>query len=132
MTRAKSPLFSYTVTAPDVSISSDLSNPISSGSHPTLTCTIVLDASVDVEVGIEVSWRGPAYGLGEYTLTAPVVNGSAEVPTYTSTAELNAYETFYDSGPYGCSAVLRPLTNSDFIRNSPSSSSRTIQGELVI
>ena len=63
-------------------------------------------------------------------MTDLLLNSSAEVPTYTSTASLNAYKTFYDSGQYSCSAVVSPLsntTNSEFIKNS-SSNSQNITG----
>ena len=83
-----------------VSISSDTDNPIPSGSSPTLSCTVSLSSAVDIEVEIVTEWSGPTYGLREYTTTEPVLNSSAEVPTYTSTAQLNAPETLYDSGDY--------------------------------
>ena len=111
-------------------ISSSLDNPIPEESFPTLTCTIRLDPSIDREVMISVSWSGPVYGFGEFSVTDPLLNSSAEVPTYTSTASLNVYETFYDSGQYSCSAVVSPLSNttdSEFIKNS-SSTSRSITG----
>ena len=107
-----------------------MENPVSPGSHPTLTCTIVLDSTVDREVQIEVSWSGPVYGFGEYTVTAPVVNSTAEVPTYTSTAALDADESFYDSGQYSCTAVVSPVSNRDFIHSS-SATSTSIPGEII-
>ena len=60
-------------------------------------------------------------------MTDPVLNGSAEVPTYTSTASLNADGTFYDSGQYNCSAVVSPLSNSEFVQNG-SITSQSISG----
>ena len=108
-----------------------MDNPVSPGSYPTLTCTIVLDSAVDREVQIDVSWSGPVYGFGEYVTTAPVVNSSAEVPTFTSTAALNADESFYDSGQYSCSAVVSPVSNQDFIRSS-NATSRGILGEITV
>ena len=67
------------------------------------------------------------YGFGEFSVTDPVLNGSAEVPTYTSTASLNADGTFYDSGQYNCSAVVSPLSNSEFVQNG-SITSQSISG----
>ena len=98
-------------------ISSSLDNPIPQGSFPTLTCTIRLDPFIDREFIVSVSWNGPVYGFEEFSVTDPVLNGSAEVPTYTSTAALNADGTFYDSGQYNCSAVVSPLSNSEFVQN---------------
>ena len=110
-------LLRYAVPSPELDISSSLDNPISPGSFPTMTCIITLDPSIDRDVQISVSWNGPVYGFGEFTVTAPRLNSSAEVPTYTSTATLNADETFYDSGQYRCSAIISPLSNTDLIQN---------------
>ena len=67
---------------------------------------------------ISVSWNGPVYGFGEFSVTDPVLDSSAEVPTYTSTASLNADGTFYDSGQYSCSAVVTTLSYSESFQNS--------------
>ena len=112
-------LFRYVVPSPELDISSSLDNPISPSNFPTLTCIITLHSSIDRDVQISVSWNGPVYGFGEFTVTAPLLNSSAQVPTYTSTATLNADGTFYDSGQYSCSAVINPLSNRDLVRNSP-------------
>ena len=111
-----------------VSISSDTDNPIPHGSSPMLSCTVSLPSAVDIEVEIVTEWSGPTYGLREYTTTEPVLNSSAEVPTYTSMARLNASKTFYDSGNYYCSVVINPLNNQDFIRSAPAMASPRIPG----
>ena len=111
-----------------VSISSDTDNPIPSGSPPTLSCTVSLSPAVDIEVEIVTEWSGPTYGLREYTTTEPVLNSSAEVPTYTSTARFDASGTFYDSGNYYCSVVINSLNNQDFIRSAPAMASPRIPG----
>jgi hypothetical protein len=111
-----------------VSISSDTDNPIPQGSSPTLSCTVSLPPAVDIEVEIVTEWNGRTYGLREYTTTEPILNSSAEVPTYTSTARLNASGTFYDSGSYYCSVVINPLNNHNFIRSSPVIASPRISG----
>ena len=111
-----------------VSISSDMDNPIPYSSSPTLTCTVSLSPAIDVDVEIIVDWSGPTYGLKKYTITQPVLNSSAEVPIYTSTATFNATETFYDSGQYNCSVVLNPLTNRDVIWSTSAVSSPQISG----
>ena len=118
-----------TVPAPEVEIRSNMDNPIESGSYPTLTCTIRLDPSVDTDFDITIAWNGPVYGFGKYIETGPVVNSSAEVPTYTSTAALNADRTFYDSGQYRCSAKVSPSLNSEFLWGSASTTSPRIQGK---
>ena len=105
-----------------------MNNPIPYGSSPTLSCTVSLSPAIDVEVEIDVEWSGPTYGLREYTTTQPVLNSSAEVPTYTSTARLDAPGTFYDSGQYRCSVMLNPLTNRDVIRSTSAVSSPQISG----
>ncbi len=114
-----------------VSISSDIDNPIPQGSSPTLSCTVSLPPAVDIEVEIVSEWNGPTYGLREYTTTEPVLNSTAEVPTYTSTARLNAPGTFYDSGNYYCSVAINPLNNHNFIRSAPEMYSPTIPGLLI-
>ena len=106
-----------------------MDNPIELGSYPTLTCIIRLDPSVDTDYDIIITWNGPVYGYGEYIKTGPVVNSSAEVPTYTSTAALNADQTFYGSGQYSCSGEVNPSLNSAFFWSSASTTSQGIQGK---
>ena len=118
-------VFLRTVPPPSMDISSSLGNPIPQGSFPTLTCTIRLDPSIDREVMVSVSWNGPDDGLGELSVTDPLLNGSAEVPTYTSTASLRT--VFCESRQYSCSAVVSPLSNSEFIQNG-SATSQNITG----
>ena len=115
---------------PLVSISSDIDNPIPHGLSPTLSCTVRLSPAIDIAVEIDVEWSGSTYGLREYTTTEPVLNSSTEVPTYTSTATLNASGTFYDSGQYSCSVVINPLNNRDIIQFESTSAidSRRISG----
>ena len=119
----------YIVPSPELDISSSHDNPISPGSFPTMTCIITLDPSIDRDVQISVSWNGPVYGFGEFTVTAPHLNSSAQVPTYTSTAMLNAHETFYDSGQYNCLAIISSLSNTDLIQNG-SATSESISGRV--
>ena len=114
-----------------VSISSDMDNPIPNGSYPTLSCTVSLSPAIDVEVEIDIEWSGQTYGMREYTTTYPVLNSSAEVPTYTSTATLNVPGTFYDSGHYYCSVVINPKNSHDFIQSTSSVSSQQISGKLI-
>ena len=115
-----------------VRISSNKDNPIPSGSSPTLTCTVSLSPAIDVEVEIIVEWSGQTYGLRRYTTTQPVLNSGADVPTYISTARLDAPGTFYDSGQYYCTVVLNPLTNRDVIRSTFAVSSPQISGVFTI
>ena len=122
-------LFRYAVPSPKLDISSSHDNPISPDTFPTLTCTITLDPSIDRDVQISVSWNGPVYGFGEFTVTSQLFKSSAQVPTYTSTAMLNSHETFYDSGQYRCSAVISSLSNTDLILN-VSSTSESISGRV--
>ena len=105
-----------------------MNNPILYGSFPTLSCTVSLSPAVDIEVEIVTEWSGPTYGLREYATTEPVLNSSAEVPTYTSRAWLSAPETFYDSGDYYCSVMINPLNNQDFIQSAPAMASPRIPG----
>ena len=105
-----------------------MDNPIPHGSSPTLSCTVSLSPAVDIEVEIVTEWSGPTYGLREYTTTEPVLNSSAEVPTYISTATLNAPGTFYDSGQYSCSVVINPLNNHNIIQSTSAIDSQGISG----
>ena len=98
-----------------------MDNPIPYGSSPTLSCTVSLSPAIDVDIEIDTEWNGQTYGLGEYTTTHPVLNSSAEVPTYIITATLNTPGTYYDSGHYYCSVVINPLTNIDFIQSTSES-----------
>ena len=109
-----------------VDIKSSLENPIAPGSTPTLTCTITLHAylSIQQDVVVTVSWSGPMHGHREFTMTEPLLNGSAEVPTYTSLATLNAEGT---SGLYSCSAMVSPIILQDYIQNT-SAISQSISG----
>ena len=116
--------------SPELDISSSHDNPISPGSVPTLTCTITLDPSIDRDVQISVSWNGPVYGFGEFTVTSQLFKSSAQVPTYSSTATLNADGTFYDSGQYNCSAVISSLSNKNLFKNA-SVTSDNISGNFT-
>ena len=111
-------------------VSSSLENPVPPGSTPTLTCTIELDPSVDNEVEITVSWSGPVFGFGKFITTEPVLNSSAKVPTYMSSAFLDAEGTFYDSGMYKCSSMVSSVRYQNYIRNS--TSSQGISGKLSV
>lgn len=106
-----------------------MDNPIPLDSSPILSCTVSFSPAIDIDIEIVTEWSGPTYGLGEYITTEPVSNSSAEVPTYTSTARLDAPGTFYDSGNYNCSVVANPLTNLDFIHSSPAVSSQLLSGK---
>ena len=112
-----------------VDIRSGLKNPIAHSSTPTLTCTIRLhaDLSSQHDFEITVSWSGPVYGRREFTVTEPLLNSSAEIPTYTSSVTLDAEGTFYDSGLYTCSAVVSPVILQDYIQNT-SVTSQSISG----
>ena len=120
----------HAVPSSEVIASSSLENPIPLRSQPTLTCTIILDPSIDNDVKITISWSGPVFGFGKFIVTEPVLNSSAEVPTYMSSASLSAQETFYDSGLYRCSAMVSPVHHQDYIRNS-STSSQGISGKII-
>ena len=106
-----------------------MDNPIPHGSSPTLSCTVSLSPAIDVDVEIDIEWSGQTYGMREYTTIHPVLNNSAEVPTYISTATLNAPGTYYDSGHYYCSVVINPQNNRDFIQSTSSVSSQQISGK---
>lgn len=114
----------YVVPSLAVDIRSSLENPIATDSTPTLTCTITLHADLLIQHDIEitVSWSGPVYGRGAFTVTEPLLNSSTEVPTYISSAILNAEGSFYDSGLYNCSAVVSPVILQDYIQNTSATS----------
>ena len=58
-------------------------------------------------------------------MTDPLLNGSTEVPTYTSTLSLRT--VFCELRQYSCSAVVSPLSNSEYIQNG-SATSQSITG----
>ena len=86
--------------------------------------------AIDIHIGIDIEWSGITYGLNEYNTTEPVLNSSSEVPTFTSTARLNAPGTFYDSGDYYCSVVINPLIHRNLIQSTSAVDSPRISGAL--
>ena len=107
-----------------------MGTPIPRGSSPTLSCTVSLSPAIDIHIGIDIEWSGITYGLNEYNTTEPVLNSSSEVPTFTSTARLNAPGTFYDSGDYYCSVVINPLIHRNLIQSTSAVDSPRISGAL--
>ena len=110
----------FIVPAPSsVTITSDQANPLAvrpvGMASVTLTCTVVLDSSVDVPVTVNTVWTGPdnfnrnimAQQMGSTT-------------TYTSTAMVSSFGRD-QSGVYICTATVS--STSSYIMNSMASSS---------
>lgn len=90
-----------------MSLISDMSNPILSGSSPTLTCIVELYPSVDVPIKIEVAWTSP-----DGTVVTPRPGNSDDntmvmrsVTHYTSKLRLSDFDK-RDAGLYTCSVNL--------------------------
>ncbi len=71
------------------------------GDNLTLTCTIVVDPSVDSPVSVLVQWIGPRQGLNA---TPPTLVSKG---TYQSNLTFDTLQTS-DSGYYSCDATLVP------------------------
>lgn len=88
-----------------MSLISDTSNPILSGSSPTLTCNVELHPSVDVPIKIEVAWTSP-----DGTVVTPSNSDDntmvmRSVTHYTSKLRLSDFDK-RDAGLYTCSVNL--------------------------
>ena len=116
----------FIVPAPSsVTVTSGQANPLA---ERPLTCTVVLDSSVDVAVTVNTVWTGPdnfnrnimAQQMGSTT-------------TYTSTVMVSSFGRD-QSGDYTCTATVSSASLSPFITGNPSMSgtSRITAGELVV
>ena len=90
-----------TVPQPVVRLVFDTSNPILSGSSPTLTCAVELSPAVDVPVSISTAWTAPDGSV----LMSPAPPLMKSVTHYTSKAKLNYVESV-DSGIYNCTVSI--------------------------
>ena len=123
----------FIVPAPSsVTVTSDQANPLAvrpvGMDTVTLTCTVVLDASVDVSVTVNTMWTGPA-GVA-LSPTDPVEVSSRR---YTSTVTVSSFGRD-QSGEYTCTATVSSASPSPLITGNPSMSgtSRITTGELVV
>ena len=89
------------VPQPIVRLVSDTTNPILSGSSPTLTCAVELDPAVDVPVAVSTEWTGPDGS----TLASAFPPTMRSFTHYTSKAKLNYVESA-DSGAYTCTVSI--------------------------
>ena len=84
----------------NMSLTSNLPNPILSGADVTLTCTVELSPAVDVPVTVNTVWTGP---------TTESLNPSTTIQesltVYRSTLVLKSVESA-NSGQYTCSAKV--------------------------
>ncbi len=95
------------VPPPSVSLSPPLTG-VFTGQSVVLTCTILLDSSVDTSVAVTVQWFNPA----STNIASTVATMQSTPLTYQSTTTLSDFMTG-DSGTYTCAAVVtpsRPLT----------------------
>ncbi len=95
------------VPPPSVSLSPPPTG-VFTGQSVVLSCTIVLDSSVDTSVTVAVEWSNPAS-----TIIASTIATLQSPPlTYQTTTTLNVFMAG-DTGTYSCAAVVtpsRPLT----------------------
>ena len=116
----------FIVPAPSsVTVTSDQANPLA---ERTLSCTVVLDPSVDVPVTVNTVWTGPdnfnrnimAQQMGSTT-------------TYTSTVTVSSFGRD-QSGNYTCTATVSSASPSPFITGNPSMSGTSMisVGELMV
>ena len=110
-------LYLIVVPTPTVSITSNPTGIITVGSSVTLTCTVVLDSSVDVPVTVSTVWTGP-----DYFNRNIMAQQMGSTTTYTSTVMVSSFGR-EQSGDYTCTATVSSA--SPFITSSMSSSSTT-------
>ena len=112
-----------------MSISPDQSAAYHGTTH-TLTCTIIIDPSVDTPLNPVVVWSREGTTLldsdDSYTLTQPVlVSGSTN--TYTADLTFTPLDQpSLSSGIYTCEATVRPTVNTH-IREASDSSDLTLE-----
>ena len=83
-----------------MSLTSNSSNPILSGSDVTLTCTVELSPAVDVPVTVNTEWTGPSTeSLNPFTTI------QESLTLYRSTLVLKSVESA-NSGQYTCSSEV--------------------------
>ncbi len=94
-------LHPFLVPPPSVSLSSPLTG-VFSGQSVVLTCTIVLDSSVDTSVTVAVQWFNPASTIIDNTMTTMQTQTSL---TYQSTTNLSDFIAGA-VGVYSCAAMV--------------------------
>ena len=121
----------FIVPAPSsVTVTSDQANPLAvrpvGMATVTLTCTVVLDSSVDVSVAVNTVWTGP-----DNFNRNIIAQQMGSTTTYTSTVMVSSFGRA-QSGDYTCRATVSSA--SPFITGNPSMSgtSRISVGELVV
>lgn len=96
---------SYAVPQPNISLISDIHNPILSGSTPTLICIVELHPAVDVPLNVNTVWTSPSRlvrtsGISNllmrsvtlYTSKVVLSNvGSADAGLYTCTVSIGSH-----------------------------------------
>ena len=86
-----------------VSVHSNSTNPILSGSSPTLTCTVEMKSTVTVPMAVSMEWTGP-----DGTTIVPTTKSEMiSFTLYSSSHTLDSVE-FADSGDYSC--TVKKLT----------------------
>ena len=84
---------------------------IFAGSSPNLTCTVMLNPHVNVEVTMKTEWSGPSRS----TLTSTDPTLMENFTQYTNIIPLKLV-TLSDAGEYHCSATVS--SNSTYVMNS--------------
>ena len=82
-----------------MSLTSNSSNPILSGSNVTLTCTVELSPAVDVPVTVNTVWTGPS--TKSVTASEKVTIIEESLTLYRSELVLKSVESA-NSGQYNC------------------------------
>ena len=109
-------IFYFSVPPPLVAVKSSMSNPIRPiGSDVNLTCSIDLNAAVDVQVNVNVVWTAPDGIMVLRNHTAML--SEIENNTLTSTAVVDSFVNF-DSGYYTCIATVMLRRRSPYINES--------------
>lgn len=108
------------VPSPRVSVTADRDRLLYDGENVTLSCEISLDAAIDVQTLLSLSWHGPS---GEAVASA----------TYHTTGELTYHHDLTltslnssDSGDYSCIASAEPYDMSPLVPSEEGFDSYTI------
>ena len=108
------------VPPPNVTVTSSRPDPLYEGTQFFLTCSILLDKSVDVEVDVATTWSNSSGVISNTTRTLPSsVQPTAAEFAYSATLTFDPLQ-LSDTDDYTCSVTVN--ITSDFIESGESMS----------
>ena len=120
---------------PSLTVPSDVSvvvphGPLYNGTEVNLTCTVVLNTTVDTMVNVFLVWSGPGNVSTDDCITctlSEVMEITASPPTFMATLTFRPLASDHN-GSYMCEAIV---TSSFIIRNSSDTGTISVAGESV-